>query len=138
MSSIIQEWSNIATIAAGVTALITLPTVLLSFLSDNIRKKRQSTIDYFSLINEETKRLIGELYVDRKQDFTSDKVKLNYVATVRRYLSLMERFSVGIRSHMYDVNVFDRMHGMTTIKMDILLDKYFSDIKGGGRNLLLC
>ncbi len=126
----------IACIIDIITALGALATfggflfAVYTFAKDNTRKLRQSTIDFFSLINQETTELINKVMIDGKV-FHYSAIMQNHELheQVRRYLSLMERFAVGIRSHMYDAQVFDRMHGYTTLRVHYALMSYLDSIE---------
>ena len=84
------------------------------------------------MINTETKELTNDLVIKgNKLDMSAieePQPDMELEIMVRRYLSLMERFSVGIRAHIFDMEIFDRMHGMTTIKMYIALLLYLEKI----------
>lgn len=101
----------------------------LNFLADYTRKRRQSTIDFYNEINQETKGLIDRVIVYKESLSLKRVLKdKNLHRDVRRYLSLMERFSVGIRSYMYDLQIFDRMQGKTTLIMFEALKPYIEYI----------
>ncbi len=123
-------------IISGITAVGELAALggffcaVCSLMKDNTRKLRQSTIDFFSLINQETAELIDKVMIDGKAFYYRAVVKDHKLhGQVRRYLSLMERFAVGIRSHMYDAQVFDRMHGNTTLRVHCALIPYLDNIE---------
>lgn len=98
-------------------------------LEDHTRNLRQSTIEFYNELNKETKELIDDVMLNASEfnlkNITEDDVLHR---RVRRYLSLMERFSVGINSHMYDITVFDRMQGKTTLIMYDALKPYIDYI----------
>lgn len=49
---------------------------------------------------------------------------------IKKYLSNMEQFSVGIHFRRYDIKVFDRLYGQTTIKMHDILTPYLTYVAG--------
>lgn len=120
--------SIIANIAVPIGVFIALRELIVikeTRIEAHTRDLRQSTIDFYNLINNETRELIDDVIID-KIDLSVDTILNNgqLHRRVRRYLSLMERFSVGINSHMYDLAVFDRMQGNTTLAMHKALTPY--------------
>ena len=101
-----------------------------SFRADNLRKLRQSTIDFYNEINKETMPLIDMILVERKELVVTEILASPQLEKdIRRYLTLMERFSVGINSYMYDLQVFDRMQGRTTLMVYEKLKPYIENCK---------
>ena len=100
-----------------------------TYLEEHTRNLRQSTIEFYNEINKETKDLIDDVILKKVN------LDLNIILSdddlhkrVRRYLSLMERFSVGINSKMYDLETFDRVQGKTTLLMYEALKQYIDSI----------
>lgn len=121
--------ANLAVVISAIIALRQLFIMKKTSAEEHTRNLRQSTIEFYNEINKETKDFIDEVVIG-KIDLTLTTI-LNDVdlhKKVRRYLSLMERFSVGINSHMYDLTVFDRIQGKTTLIMYNALKPYIDHI----------
>ena len=116
---------DVVTIIANIAIIVSLVIAIKSFQADNTRKLRQSTIDFYNEINKETMSLVDKVMVN-KEIFTVEEIMSNAAlhVQIRRYLSLMERFSVGINSDMYDIQVFDRIQGATTLSIYDALKPY--------------
>lgn len=129
IASITTIIANIAVLISVIIALRELRLIKQSHLEDHTRNLRQSTIEFYNLINNETKELIDDVIIN-KIDLSVEAINHNpeLHQKVRRYLSLMERFSVGINSHMYDITVFDRIQGKTTLIMFDALTPYIDSI----------
>lgn len=146
----IQMISYITTIIANVSVVLSLIVALIqlarmrkanelsennieimrkSYTEEHIRNLRQSTIEFYDMINVETKDLIDDVVLG-KVHLSLDNILGDDVLhrRVRRYLSLMERFSVGIHSNMYDLAVFNRIQGKTTQIIYAALEPYIEYI----------
>lgn len=111
-------------ILAAVISLISLFISIKSYIQDHKRRKKQATIEFYNTI-------CGELYdvsasidkalggieptVDNIQNSTQLKID------VTKMLSTYERFSVGVNSGVFDLDLTDRMAGSYLI---ILLTKF--------------
>ena len=138
-----QLISNISTIVANVAIVISMIIALRQLfvmkkthieehtrnLEEHTRNLRQGTIEFYNDINKETKDFIDDVIL-RKIDLSLDNINKDEILhkKVRRYLSLMERFSVGINSHMYDIVIFDRIQGKTTLLMYEALKPYIDSV----------
>lgn len=132
----VQLLTNISTIIANIAIIISMVIALRQlFMMRNTHKEehtrnlRQSTIEFYNTINMETKDFIDDVIL-KKVDLNLENINKdeNLHRRVRRYLSLMERFSVGINSHMYDITIFDRIQGKTTLNMYEALKPYIDSM----------
>lgn len=132
----VQLLCSISTIIANIAVIISMMIALRQLFilrnthrEEHTRNLRQSTIEFYNTINAETKELIDDVIL-KKIDLSLENINNNELLhrRVRRYLSLMERFSVGINSHMYDVIIFDRIQGNTTLKMYDALKPYIDSM----------
>lgn len=124
------------TIAALIIAIIQIKKMnesnrlsQLIALDNYSRTKIKNTIDDYNRITRETQRLIDDIII-RKINVSVGKIKIDYKLhyRIRRYISLMCRFSIGIESGIYDLKTFDRMHGLTTLEMYNALKPYIDYI----------
>ncbi len=100
-----------------------------TYLEEHTRNLRQGTIEFYHEINKETKDLIDDVILSKiNLDLNHILYNDDLHKRVRRYLSLMERFSVGINSGMYDLETFDRVQGKTTLLMYEALKQYIDYI----------
>jgi len=126
--------ANISVVVGVVIAIMQLYKMRISneqqkqtFIADHERRKKQSTIEFYNEINKETVTM-RSLISDKSQsgiisiDVIEGDAKL--VTSIKRYLSLMERFSVGVNTNVYDIGVFDRVSGAATVKTYYKLREY--------------
>ena len=121
-----QLLANIAVIAGAVIAVLQLIRMRKSnelqeksITAGHERRKKQATIEFYNSINKESGPLMQEI----RQKCGKNAIPLSQLADdpdlrekIKRYLSLMERFSVGIHTNVYDLNVYDMMRGTVTIQ----------------------
>jgi hypothetical protein len=101
---------------------------LRSLKSDHARRKSQVTIEFYDKINSTFDPLaarIREICKARgiseyapismdlisEEDAKTDELEKKLSTAIRRYLSLMERFSVGVHVGVYDIDIFQLMYG---------------------------
>lgn len=129
LSYYITVVSGLAVTVSVIIALKQLFLMKISYQEEYTRNLRQGTIEFYNEINKELKDFIYDVTI-KKIDLSLDKINSDEVLhrKVCRYLSLMERFSVGINSHMYDIRIFDRIQGKTTLLMYDALRPYIHSI----------
>lgn len=129
ITSISTIIANMAIIASMTIALFQLFIMKKTFLEEHTRNLRKGTIEFYNEINKETCGLIDDVILNKVNlDLENINNDVDLHKRVRRYLSLMERFSVGINSHMYDIKTFDRLQGKTTLIMYKALKPYIDSI----------
>jgi hypothetical protein len=85
-----------------------------AFYAPYRRQQKQATIEFYQEISICAAELRGEL---RKHEIiTSEDDVGDLHKYITEYLSLMERFSVGVNFKVYNFNVFRKMAGRGTIK----------------------
>lgn len=121
--------SNLAITVSMIIALKQLFLMKISYQEEHTRNLRQGTIEFYNEINKEIKDFTYDVTI-KKIDLSLDKISSDEALhrKVCRYLSLMERFSVGINAHMYDIRIFDRIQGKTTLLMYDALRPYIHSI----------
>jgi len=99
-------------------AVIQLKLALKAFRADHERRVKQSTIEFYSEINKESFWLTDYFEKHHREDpisyaeiIANDELRQK----VKRYLSLMERLSVGITSGVFDIHIFDSIAGASTV-----------------------
>ena len=126
--------ANLAVIAGVVVAVMQLRKMRISndqqeqtFLADHERRKKQSTIEFYNEIDRETVVMKTLIYKkDPRGVINVDVIgsDAELAASIKRYLSLMERFAVGVNTNVYDIGVFDRIAGGATVKTYYKLREY--------------
>lgn len=115
ISSII---ANLAIVTGAIIAVFQLRKFIRYTKADHERTKKQSTIEFYNEISKETVLLLDEMKTHSITGHVPiDKIEEHpgLKSAVQRYLSLMERFSVGVNTGVYDLYIFDRMAGIHTI-----------------------
>lgn len=109
-----------------------------SILADHERRKKQSTIEFYDNINKETKKL-NESFKDVldknriTKEMLDDEKYTSFIEAANRYLTLMERFSVGVNTKVYDLKIFMRIAGRSTINTFDQLREYIDLCRDGGK-----
>lgn len=119
--SITTILSNIAVVIGMIIALVQLKKLIesnklqrQSIVADHDRRKKQSTIEYFTVINNETHLLLSYIRESYSiSPITVDQIQKDaeLLKNVQRYLSLMERLAVGVRTNVYDINIINNICG---------------------------
>lgn len=83
---------------------------------EHIRSKRLSTIEFYQSMEQESKDFIDNVMMGIQSCNLESIIKDSALEkTIRRYLSFMERFAVGIHSDIYDLDIFDLIQGQTAL-----------------------
>ncbi|MCL2773327.1 MAG: DUF4760 domain-containing protein [Oscillospiraceae bacterium] len=112
--------SEIFSIIANIAVILGIPVAVWTLKANHERQKKQSTVEFYQQISPiavNLKRQISNIFdedvinpTDEKYSKDDDLRKI-----VVDYLSLMERFSVGINVGIYDIDTFIRISGRATI-----------------------
>jgi hypothetical protein len=113
---------NVIAIIADVAVILGVPVALWSVLSIHERTKKQETIEFYHQISIETRelsRVMSSTFGNDTINITDERFKdnKNMQNCTTRYLSLMERLSVGINMGVYDLKTYNRLSGSLTIRM---------------------
>ena len=96
---------------------------------DHDRRKKQSTIEFYDKIWEKFYPLLK--IIDKKPQGVLNVEDIDGDAElqelIREYLSIMERFSVGVNTGVYDIYVLNRMSGFRTINSYEKLGQYIKN-----------
>jgi hypothetical protein len=89
--------------------------------ADHERRKKQATLEFYQQISELTEPLrnqIKKLFDNDVLNVSDERYENNEElrTSVRYYLRLMERFSVGVNVGIYDIRVFMRIAGPSTVE----------------------
>lgn len=144
LTMIINNLANIAIVIGAPISIAQLVYLRLQRKEELKRTKCEETMNAWEEIKEKIITLISATLEGLKLD-TEDVLKKKGLPegattwshsivldnkelhqTVKQYLSTMERFSVGINFCRYDIDVFDRLYGQTTIKMHEVLTPYLT------------
>ncbi len=149
MSSLVDIFNSvvqITTLLANVAVLVGIPLAIIQikksreaneasvraneleqfeFVADSTRNRRQATLDFYCEINKETKPLIDRILIGTFNGSVDTILADNDLQIeIRRYLSLMERFSVGIQAYMFDVQLVDRIQGKSILLVHEKINPY--------------
>lgn len=103
------------------------------FRADHERRKKQSTIEFYNDINKESFWLtdhISKNFGQKPLAYDAIMKDDELRQSVKRYLSLMERFAVGIECGVYDLHVFNEIAGSSTAKKYRQLHNYIDEVRG--------
>ena len=137
MSLVIIDFiASIGTLGAFIVAINMFRVTKKSFIMDNERLKKQSTIEYYNEISESTciplrLAIIGALKesianYSYKTILPSDQIWIeNYDLKSKcfSYCRKMERFAVGIKLDIYDYETFYNIAGETTAQLFQQIEK---------------
>lgn len=115
---ILEKLASIATIVGAVLIIFQLKQSDKIAFAEHERQKKQSTIEFFNKINEETSTLRREVRVAlEKSPDVIDSFNAETSQMLRRYLTLMEHFCVGITTGVYDLGVLFLLAGSSIIEL---------------------
>lgn len=147
ISRIFSIFADVAVVVGAPISIIQLIRIQRQRKEEQARNVCKETMDYWDQINADVRELKDAILhgLNLDVDCMLEKGELPQSATnwnynlvtknkdlhqcVKKYLSIMERLSVGIRFHRYDIEVFDRLYGHTTIRMHDVLTPYLKHIK---------
>ena len=121
--------TDIFLIAGAIVALLQLMKMkesntlqLKSILDDHERRKKQSTLEYYTEVYpylRELRTKITDAFCDEYINPNDPRFKENQSIqkVTYEYLVIIERFSVGINSGIYDLDVFAQTSGKTVSDM---------------------
>jgi len=116
-------------IFAATISLISLFVSIKSYIQDHKRRKKQATIEFYNTICDELYDISASIdQVLGGTEPTVDNIQNNtqLKADVTKMLSTYERFSVGVNSGVFDLDLTDRMAGSYLI---VLLSKFLPYIQ---------
>ena len=121
--------------SALLVSLISLTVAFLTYYQDHRRRKKQSTIEYYSNmanelypLDERTNTLLGGV-VPTPEKLSTDKELL---ALATKLLSSYERLSVGVNAGIFDFDIIDRMAGSHLIALYARFEPYINSIRNEG------
>ena len=133
MGEVLQTVQTICICLGVIFSIIQLYLMRKSMLADHERKKKQSTIEFYNNINIESSKLTPMIEKNAEENgillVKTIKETPALMEAAARYLTLMERFSVGVNTNVYDINVYDRMAGDTTIRNYERLRLWIEDVR---------
>ena len=117
-----EELKDISSIIANISIVIGVIIGVLQLIkfvkftkADHERRQKQSTLEFFCDIDSETHELekkmkVGGILHGKRsiEDIQNDQ---NLKELIRRYLNLMNRFSVGVNTGVYDIAIFNQTAG---------------------------
>ncbi len=107
-------------IATVVIALLALSLSLLQFVRDNSREKREATLNAY---NDLQTHVFTELncflkpYRGKEEDLYKLEINDDSWEHLTEWLARIERFSVGVNTHIYSLSVLNRLGGGYYIRL---------------------
>ncbi|WFF71813.1 DUF4760 domain-containing protein [Proteiniclasticum sp. QWL-01] len=125
--------ANICVCVGVIVAVRQFDLTKKSFIADHERRKKQSTIEFYGhlkIVSYELDRILEEFLKDIRitnelmiNADSNPKVK-EALEAIRDYLDLIEGFSVGINTEVYDLSIFMRIAGRSTTNKYEKLKEY--------------
>ena len=113
-------------------SLISLFVSIKSYAQDHKRRKKQATIEFYNSmcedlydINARTDQILGGTAPTIENIQNNTQLK----ADVTKMLSTYERFSVGVNSGVFDLDLTDRMAGSYLIVLFTRFSPYIQEIR---------
>jgi len=117
--NIVQEYlaviESIAVILGVVFIVIQIKQRVKVSRADHDRQKKQATIEYYNSLSSDSYEFLDDIK-GRKLDLSLVNSDKTLRKSVIRYLSRLERLSVGVRNDVYDFNIINLMSGRFLIK----------------------
>ncbi len=127
MVEIIQIVTSIFTCVGIVIALCEFHFMKKATIAEHERTQKQATIDYYNSVCGEIFALNHEIYKRYKRDklyYSDVENDEEFKSMIKSYLNLLETFSTGINTGIYDIYLFDRLYGDTCIRVYRQLEDY--------------
>jgi len=94
--------------------------------ADHDRQKKQSTIEFYNQLSSESIQFLDNI-IGRTLDLSSVNADKALRKSVVRYLSRLERLSIGVASEVYDFEILYLMSGRYLIKKYEQLESYIME-----------
>ena len=96
--------------------------------ADHDRQRKQATIDYYNSLLSSSYQFLDDIG-GRKLDLSSVNSDKKLRKSVIRYLSRLERLSVGIATDVYDFEILYLMSGRLLIKKYRQFEDYINEVR---------
>jgi hypothetical protein len=129
---LLRAISSIAIIVGIVIAILQLRLCLRIAEVDHDRRKKQATIEFHDTIQRRSRPIAKEIASKcGKSPVTMSQVQsdADLEDSIAGFLTLMERFSVGIRTGVYDFDVYALLHSTSTINIFHQLREYIQEVR---------
>lgn len=128
------EWIDMAAsifACIGVAiALVNLFQLRKTYLATHERTCKQTTIEFFNELKKESEEIEKKLFLKYGlEPIHLDELDEETLLQIKQYLSLLERFSLGVNLGVYDLIVADRMSGSFFINTYYQLQPFILDIR---------
>lgn len=121
---------NIFTCIGVIIAVLEFKHTYKATLSENERKQKQDTFDFYLSIKDELYRLNHVIYERFKREkivYADIENDDELIQNIKEYLNLMEIVATGINVGIYNIYVFDRLYGDVCVRVASQLEEYISD-----------
>jgi hypothetical protein len=138
MLTLIELIISALTLAA---AVLTLRVGIKTLKADHERRKKQSTIEFYQEISNITAKLkedIDKIFGSDAVNPTDSRYSENEELKLKisQYLTIMERLAVGINTGVYDLDIYIRCAGRSTINWFERLVHIIKDKRKDGKSHL--
>jgi len=123
MNESINNIQLLVAIFTGIGALIALVGVIVAIWqikADHNRRKKQATIEFYRDISDKCDESLKQVKADFPGsdaiDYYQLKTNVGTFDGIVRYLTLMEEFSVGINTNVFDIKIFNKIARGISIK----------------------
>ena len=98
-------------ISAMIISIVALILSLLQFIFNSNREKNESTLVAYNELQNEVFSKLNTIFIFYDNEFSDFEENGEYWEDVTTYLAKIERFCVGINTHIYSINILNRLGG---------------------------
>lgn len=98
-------------ISAMIISIVALILSLLQFIFNSNREKNESTLVAYNELQNEVFSKLNTIFIFYDNDFSDFEENGEYWEDLTTYLAKIERFCVGINTHIYSINILNRLGG---------------------------
>lgn len=127
-----MEADTLVSILALLISILALFVSIYFNAKDHIRRRKQATIEYFEDITSKLYDLQAKFNIKLSQlDIEMSKLDTDseLLKDATEVLAAFERLCVGINTHIFDINILDRMAGSYLIVMYERFNPYIEKIR---------
>lgn len=114
-----------------IIAFVNLQTIKKQYKAQYERTCKEETIKFFHELKQRSHEIEKRIFADfGTKPINIEKIKdPDYFMEIKNFLSLLERFSLGVNTQIYDLNIADRLSGSYFINMYNQLNPFIQKIR---------